>query len=302
VWHTVMGRSLLYHDEVTLADVLAANGYRTAMFGKWHLGDNFPMRPEDRGFHHVVNHGGGGIGQTPDYWGNTYFDDHYRVNGRWTAFEGYCTDVFFDEALAFIDLHRDQPFFVYLSTNVPHGPYRVPARYRDFYLERGVREPMASFYGMIENFDENMGRLFTHLEQAKLAENTIVLFMTDNGTAAGIAPQRQVEQGVAWRGFNAGCGARRERYTRGPSRSVLHPLARRQPGRRPRSAPVGGAYRSTSHPGRVGGTRISASPAARWRQPAAALDADPGRLAGTDAVRAHAARGNSAEMGAAARS
>jgi arylsulfatase A-like enzyme len=204
VWHTVMGRSLLYHDEVTLADVLAANGYRNGMFGKWHLGDNFPMRPEDRGFHHVVAHGGGGIGQTPDYWGNTYFDDHYLVNGQWTPFTGYCTDVFFDEALTFIERHRTGPFFVYLSTNVPHGPYRVPDRYRDYYLERGVREPMASFYGMIENFDENMGRLLSRLDQWDLADNTILIFTTDNGTAAGVAPPRQVNEGVEWPGFNAG--------------------------------------------------------------------------------------------------
>ena len=80
VWHTIMGRSILRHDEVTVADVFAAAGYRTAMFGKWHLGDNYPYRPQHRGFHEVLCHGGGGVGQTPDFWGNDYFDDTYFRN------------------------------------------------------------------------------------------------------------------------------------------------------------------------------------------------------------------------------
>ncbi|MEX2381863.1 MAG: sulfatase-like hydrolase/transferase, partial [Opitutales bacterium] len=147
VWHTVMGRSILYRDEVTLAEAFAANGYRTGIFGKWHLGDNYPARPQDRGFQHVVIHGGGGIGQTPDYWGNDYTDDHYQVNGEWKPFEGYCTDVFFREATTFIKRQDDRPFLVYLSTNVPHSPYTVPEQYERYYLERGVPQPMAAFYG-----------------------------------------------------------------------------------------------------------------------------------------------------------
>ncbi|MCD6051109.1 MAG: arylsulfatase, partial [Verrucomicrobia bacterium] len=82
VWHTIMGRSLMYHDEVTLADVFKANKYRTGMFGKWHLGESYPMRPQDRGFEETLIHGGGGVGQTPDYWGNDYFDDTYWHNGK----------------------------------------------------------------------------------------------------------------------------------------------------------------------------------------------------------------------------
>ncbi|NQU25366.1 MAG: sulfatase-like hydrolase/transferase, partial [Candidatus Nealsonbacteria bacterium] len=81
VWHTIMGRSLLRRDEVTMADVFAAGGYRTAIFGKWHLGDTYPFRPQDRGYQEVFVHGGGGVGQTPDYWGNDYFDDTYFRNG-----------------------------------------------------------------------------------------------------------------------------------------------------------------------------------------------------------------------------
>ena len=77
VWHTIGGRSLLRHSEVTMADVFRSNGYRTGMFGKWHLGDNYPFRPHNRGFEEALYHGGGGISQTPDYWGNDYFDDTF---------------------------------------------------------------------------------------------------------------------------------------------------------------------------------------------------------------------------------
>ena len=126
VWHTIMGRSLLRRDEVTMADVFAAGGYRTGIFGKWHLGDNYPYRPQDRGFHEVLIHGGGGVGQTPDAWGNDYFDDTYLHNGTPEKFSGYCTDVWFDGAMRFIEDNRDRPFFAYLATNAPHSPYRVP--------------------------------------------------------------------------------------------------------------------------------------------------------------------------------
>jgi arylsulfatase A-like enzyme len=229
IWHTVMGRSILFRDEVTLADAFAANGYRNAIFGKWHLGDNYPARPQDRGFHHVLIHGGGGIGQTPDYWGNDYFDDHYQVNGQWQPFEGYCTDVFFRQATQFIAQVRNQdqvqPFFVYLTTNVPHGPYLVPDRYQQYYLDRGVPQPMAAFYGMLENFDENVGRLLASLKETGQDQNTIVMFMTDNGTAAGMvrpAGKGKTKPDAAdatvppWPGFNAGMrGAKGSEYDGG---------------------------------------------------------------------------------------
>ena len=213
VWHTVMGRSLMYPDEVTLADALSKAGYHTGIFGKWHLGDNYPLRPQDRGFEEVLVHGGGGVGQTPDYWGNDYFDDTYFHNGRAEKFSGYCTDVFFDAAMAFIERHRERPFFVYLPTNVPHGPYHVDQKYSQYYRQQGVASPMAEFYGMIENLDENVGRLKQRLADLDLADNTILIFMTDNGTASGAANRlkanrnaanRATNNSNAWPGFNAG--------------------------------------------------------------------------------------------------
>jgi len=183
VWHTVMGRSILRDDEVTVAQVLREGGYRTGIFGKWHLGDNYPSRPQDKGFGEVLVHGGGGVGQAPDYWGNDYFDDTYFRNGVPTSCEGYCTDVFFREAMGFIEANRERPFFAYIPTNAPHGPYNVDPKYSRPYVDAGVPEATARFYGMITNIDENMGRLMAKLDDLGIADNTILIFMTDNGTS-----------------------------------------------------------------------------------------------------------------------
>jgi len=186
VYHTIAGRSLLYEDELILPQVLGENAYICGMFGKWHLGDNYPFRPEDRGFHEVVRHGGGGIVQLPDFWGNDYFDDTYWHNGIPREYEGYCTDVFFEEAMRFIEEHKDEPFFCYLSTNAPHGPFNVPVEYMDRYRDMDqVPERLKRFYGMITNIDDNFRRLEDHLERLGLKENTLLIFMTDNGTALG---------------------------------------------------------------------------------------------------------------------
>lgn len=184
VWHTIGGRSLLRSDEWTLPAALAGAGYDTGLFGKWHLGDSYPYRPMDRGFATSVVHGGGGISQTPDYWGNDYFDDTYLVNGQPTPFEGYCTDVFFREAIDYIASRDGRPFFCCITTNAPHDPYNVDDRYADPYRSL-VPEDRARFYGMIANIDENIARLRSALDEQGLAENTILIFMTDNGTSGG---------------------------------------------------------------------------------------------------------------------
>lgn len=189
VWHTVGGWSLLREKEKTMADMFAQAGYATGGFGKWHLGDNYPFRPEDRGFQETVMHKAGGVQQTPDYWNNTYFDDTYFKNGKPTAYKGYCTDVFFQEAVKFISAKKDAPFFCYIAPNAPHGPYNVPLEYYDQYkgLSKTVlTDTQKRFYGMITNIDDNFGALRNTLEELQIADNTILIFMTDNGTAAGI--------------------------------------------------------------------------------------------------------------------
>lgn len=190
VWHTIMGRSLLRRDEVVIAQLFKEAGYRTAIFGKWHLGDSFPYRPWDRGFDECLIHLGGGIGQAPDYWGNTYFSPMLCHNGRWEKHEGYCTDIFFRHAIGYIREHREEPFFVYLPTNAPHAPLQVPDPYAEPYRKAGLPDNLARFYGMITNIDDNVGQLLRTLDELDLAKNTIVIFLTDNGSAGG--------------GFNAG--------------------------------------------------------------------------------------------------
>lgn len=186
VWHTIRGRSLMRKDETTLPQLLASAGYRTGIFGKWHLGDNYPLRAMDRGFRESLTHGGGGVGQTPDVWGNDYFDDTYLRNGTPEKQAGYCTDVFFRAATSFIEQNRERPFFAYIATNAPHSPYLVPDEAAKPYRDAGIPSPRAEFYGMIANIDENVGRLLRQIDEWKLREDTIVVFMTDNGSAAGV--------------------------------------------------------------------------------------------------------------------
>jgi arylsulfatase A-like enzyme len=214
VWHTIMGRSILRADEKVLPQYFAEAGYRCGQFGKWHLGDNYPFRPHDRGFHETLYCGGGGVGQSPDAWGNDYFDDTYMRNGVAEKQTGYCTDVWFRNATSFIEKNREKPFFCYIATNAPHSPYNVDPKYAKTYLDQGVPQPMANFYGMIENIDENIGQLMKKLDDWKLAENTVVIYMTDNGTAAGVqgaamggGKKKAAADDAKWKGFSAGMRA-----------------------------------------------------------------------------------------------
>jgi arylsulfatase A-like enzyme len=185
VWHTIMGRSMLRENEITVAQMLKDGGYQTGIFGKWHLGDNYPYRPEDRGFTEVYRHGGGGVGQTPDVWDNSYFDGSYFHNGKLEAAKGFCTDVFFDQANAFIEkcASEKKPFFAYIVPNAPHGPLHAPQKYMDMYA--GQPDNIAAFFGMITNIDDNVGETRKLLEKLGIADNTIFIFTTDNGTATG---------------------------------------------------------------------------------------------------------------------
>lgn len=207
VWHTIMGRSLMNPEEVTLAEVFRDNGYATGMVGKWHLGDNYPLRPQDQGFEEAFYHLGGGVGQGPDYFGNDYFDDTFFRNGVEEKTEGYVTDVWFDDALDYIGRKKDEPFFLYLSTNAPHGPFLVGEEYSQPYVDAGAGPGSSRFFGMIANIDENMGRLVDRLAELSLSENTILIFTTDNGSAEYWAVPR--DERDSWTEFSAGMRARK---------------------------------------------------------------------------------------------
>ncbi len=201
-YRTSSGRTMLHRDERTMANVFSDAGYATGMIGKWHLGDNAPHRPQDRGFQDVVWHRCGGVGQGSDYWGNDYFDDTYERNGKFEKFEGYCTDVWFREAGRFVDRNKAKPFLLYLALNAPHGPYRVDPKWSRPYQDSVKWSNGPEFYGMIANLDHNLGLLREQLEKCGVAENTILIFLTDNGTANGA--KFNGLHSDAFEGYNAG--------------------------------------------------------------------------------------------------
>jgi arylsulfatase/arylsulfatase A len=199
---TFLGRSMMAADEVTIAEVLEKNGYETGIFGKWHLGDNYPMRPSDQGFSYSLIHKGGGLGQPADPRDNKarYTDALLFENDREVQTEGYCTDVFFDKSFDFMEQSKKngKPFFAYVALNAPHSPYHdVPEELYQEYKKvdfspiivdelKGKsldkeQDKLARISAMITNIDDNMGRLFTKLDEMGETENTIVLYLTDNG-------------------------------------------------------------------------------------------------------------------------
>ena len=186
VWHTIMGRNHLLAGQPTMADVFAQNGYRTALFGKWHLGTNYPYRPMDRGFHEWLGQGDGGTGTATDYWGNDRVNDVYIRDGKNEQIDGWAPDVFYDEAIRFVRKNREKPFFLYLPTYVPHSPHPVPDKsWADPYRGK-VSMKAAYFFASIARVDANIGRLRKCLDEVGIADNTIVIFMTDNGGTAGV--------------------------------------------------------------------------------------------------------------------
>lgn len=194
------GRTLLRSEIPTIADVFQSAGYRTGMFGKWHLGDNYPFRPQDRGFDEALWFPSSHINAVPDYWDNDYFDDTYIHNGRREKYSGYCTDIYFDEAISWIKSPGadERPFFAYIPLNAAHWPWFVPDRYREPVRQAMREHPelveklnpakkanLVSFLAMGANIDDNMGKLDAALKAAGLRENTIVVFLTDNGSTMG---------------------------------------------------------------------------------------------------------------------
>ncbi|MEK6248799.1 MAG: arylsulfatase, partial [Planctomycetales bacterium] len=190
VTHTILERERLALGIPTFPELLRDAGYTTGIFGKWHLGDQDPYRPDQRGFDEVFIHGAGGIGQSydgscgdaPD---NKYFDPHILHSNVFEKTDGYCTDLFFAEATKWIAANKDKPFFAYISLNAPHYPYHAPPQYEKIYLDKGLEKTQANYYGMIENIDDNVGALMGKLEEWDIENETLVVFMTDNGRAGG---------------------------------------------------------------------------------------------------------------------
>jgi arylsulfatase A-like enzyme len=195
VTHTVYERERMTLKATTIAEVLKGAGYATGIFGKWHLGDEDPYQPHNRGFDEAFIHGAGGIGQlypgtcadAPD---NSYFDPVIKHNNVFVKTNGYCTDVFFRQTLGWIKNQgaAGKPFFVYLATNAPHSPYIVTEKYKAMYdgYAKGkgkAKDKVAAFHGMITNIDDNMGILMQKLDEWGLADNTLLIFMTDNGSS-----------------------------------------------------------------------------------------------------------------------
>lgn len=179
------GRSLPQAHLKMMPQYFADAGYATGMFGKWHLGDSYPYQPRFRGFQEVVTFRAWGITSLADYWGNDYFDPVLMHNGVDKPYQGYCTDIFFREAMKWIETcaHEGKPFFVYIPTNTPHVPEQVAKEYAEPYRGQFQGKVLPdAFYGMNANIDENIGRLDAFLQAKGLRDNTILIFLSDNGT------------------------------------------------------------------------------------------------------------------------
>ncbi|MBM3890595.1 MAG: arylsulfatase, partial [Verrucomicrobia bacterium] len=208
VTHTIFERERLTLKATTLPQVLKTIGYTTGVFGKWHLGDEDEYQPEKRGFDEVFIHGAGGIGQTypgscGDAPGNTYFSPAIKHNGSFVKTDGYCTDVFFAQAIQWIEsVKAKRPFYAYIATNAPHGPLQVRPQDEARYAGKAP-ENVAKFFGMIANIDDNVGRLLAKLAEWGIERDTLIVYMNDNGGTAGCnlynAGMRGTK-GTAWLG------------------------------------------------------------------------------------------------------
>src|ERR1043166_2136225 len=199
VTHTIYERERMSLKATTVAQVLKKAGYTTGIFGKWHLGDEAAYQPGRRGFDEVFIHGGGGIGQTypgscGDAPGHSYFDPAILHNGKFVKTAGYCTDIFFDQALKWIEGVKGQtPFFAYIACNAPHAPLQVRPEDEARYSGKIANTNAAKFLGMIANIDDNVGRLMARIKEWGIERETLLIFMNDNGTDGG-----------ALAGYNAG--------------------------------------------------------------------------------------------------
>ena len=173
VWGVTHNKETMLTEEVTLAEALQPAGYTSACIGKWHNGEQFPYTPHGQGFDEFFGFTNGHF--------NNYFDPVLLRGSRPENTNGYITDILTDDAIRFIEEHREGPFFCYLAYNAPHSPFQVPDKFYERFADKGFNEQQAAFYGMCENIDENVGRLLTRVDELGLRENTIVLYLTDNG-------------------------------------------------------------------------------------------------------------------------
>jgi len=221
VTRTNFQRNYLRRDEVLMPEFFQASGYRTGIFGKWHVGGNYPYRPIDRGFDRWIGLGNNGLATTSDLWNNDRLDDRYWSDGQIVARPGFCTDVYFDEAMRFMEAARAQgtPFFAYIATNVPHWDWNVRPEWLKPY--EGIDPPeRACFYASIERVDWNLGRLVELLSDTGLAGRTLLVFLTDNGTDV---PGKQTAYSAGMRGHKGSLyegGHRVPCFFRGP-RAVI---------------------------------------------------------------------------------
>jgi len=183
IHNTIGGFCILNRKEKTVADFLKKGGYQTGIFGKWHLGHNYPYQPVNRGFDEVFVHRGGFIGQMQDYIGNSYIDGTYEHNGKAYKTKGHSTDILFSKAMEFIEASQRKPFFAFISTPAVHD-FAAHSGARERILKRGKIKYSSrdlDLFSGIENIDDNVGFILDQLERLGLTENTMVIVATDQG-------------------------------------------------------------------------------------------------------------------------
>ncbi|WP_319589329.1 arylsulfatase [uncultured Draconibacterium sp.] len=209
VYDTYNGGATMSSNEITIAELMKENGYQTGIFGKWHLGDNYPYRPIDQGFNEALVHRGGGVGQPGDvmnyfFGDSSYFNPVLFKNGNPVQTIGYCSDVYTNELIDFIKNNQKsgdaKPFFAYLSFNAPHTPLQLPEEYYNRYkdvefdanefevydeavpkMKPREIEDAKKVYGMVTNIDDNIGKVLQTIKDEDVYSNTIIIFLTDNG-------------------------------------------------------------------------------------------------------------------------
>ena len=199
VFTTIAGRSILHKDQKTLPQFLKPHGYHSAIFGKWHLGFSYPYRPQDRGFDEVFVHGGGGVGQMEDYFGNSLFDTTFIHNGQVSPSKGYCTDVLFDRAMDYVEAKHKakQPFFCFVSTPVTHSPHHGPKELVAQLKAQGIQGNV-QLYAQVQNLDANIGRMMKKIDELGLADDTILVYASDQGMNDRGAPHGDNRKGLGY--------------------------------------------------------------------------------------------------------